>query len=302
MIRYFRVSTLLLILFSLASSLSAQEKLPSSLKVLTYNIWNGFDWGKDQAREEKFVEWVKAQNADVIALQELCGFDEQKLKEIAAKWGHPYVQILKEKGYPTGLTSKKPIELVERTQEGFWHGLLHAKTFGIDFFVVHLSPSDVEFRHREAQEIKSRIKSLGHDRFMILGDFNAFSPFDAQVMEDNASLKAGFLASKDEKYSNLRLGEFDYSVLSEFFSIPAVDVSWKYVKSGDNFTFPTPGLIGHYGATAESLVRDRERLDYILTGPTLAKSCTKVSIFNQGPTEGLSDHFPIMAEFRFDSK
>ncbi len=98
------------------------------------------------------------------------------------------------------------------------------------------------------------------------------------------------------------MGEFDYSVIAEFLAIPVVDVSLKFVESGENFTFPTPALIGLYNATKESVVENRERLDYILAGPSLAKSCSKVTIFNSGPTESLSDHFPVMAEFRFDTK
>ena len=44
-------------------------------------------------------------NPDVLALQELCGYDEKQLKADAAKWGHNYVKILKTRGYPVGLTS-----------------------------------------------------------------------------------------------------------------------------------------------------------------------------------------------------
>ena len=64
-------------LFILGTSLSgfSQQKV-KPLKVMTYNIWNGFDWGKDTARNERLIQWVKEQNPDVIALQELCNFNQ----------------------------------------------------------------------------------------------------------------------------------------------------------------------------------------------------------------------------------
>ena len=89
-------------------------KETKTLKVITYNIWNGFDWGKDVDRKEKLVTWVKAQNPDVMALQELCGYTQEQLLIDAKKWGHNYAQILKTTGYSVGITSKEPIEVKEK--------------------------------------------------------------------------------------------------------------------------------------------------------------------------------------------
>ncbi|TXE14485.1 endonuclease/exonuclease/phosphatase family protein [Algoriphagus aquimarinus] len=293
--------TLFFTVFILGFSLSgfAQDEI-KSLKVMTYNIWNGFDWGKDTARNENLIQWVKEQNPDVLAVQELCGYDEEKLRKDAAKWGHPYVQILKEKDYPTALTSKKPIELIEKNVDNFWHGLLHVKTFGIDFFVVHLSPADSDTRLREAKQIKSRIQELQSDSYIILGDFNTQSPFDAYWLESKKELKAGMLARQNEEYSNLRLGEFDYAPMAEFLSIPAIDLSLGKADLEESFTFPTPALIGLYDQTHETILQSRVRIDYILASPTLAQTCSYVKIFNHGAAEKLSDHFPVMAEFQID--
>jgi endonuclease/exonuclease/phosphatase family metal-dependent hydrolase len=287
--------------FILGFSLSgfAQDEV-KSLKVMTYNIWNGFDWGKDTARNENLIQWVKEQNPDVLAVQELCGYDEEKLRKDAAKWGHPYVQILKEKDYPTALTSKEPIELIEKNVDNFWHGLLHVKTFGIDFFVVHLSPADSDTRLKEAKQIKSRIQELQSDSYIILGDFNTQSPFDAYWLESKKELKAGMLARQNEDYSNLRLGEFDYAPMAEFLSIPAIDLSLGKADLEESFTFPTPALIGLYDHTLETIIQTRVRIDYILASPTLAQTCSYVKIFNHGAAEKLSDHFPVMAEFKLN--
>lgn len=282
------------------STFSQQAK--KELKVITYNIWNGFDWGKDTARNERLIQWVKEQNPDVLALQELCNYDVDKLKKDAAQWGHSYVQILKEKGYPTALTSKEPIILIEKNVDNFWHGLLHVQTYGVDFYVLHLSPSDADFRLREAQQIKFRIQELSTDAYIILGDFNAHSPLDAYWMESKTALKTKMANEKNEKYSNLRLDEFDYAPMSEFLSIPAIDVSLGKVDREASFTFPSPALIGLYDQTAESIIQNRVRIDYILASPALAKTCSLVEIFNHGVPETLSDHFPVMAVFEVNKK
>ncbi|WP_420399774.1 endonuclease/exonuclease/phosphatase family protein [Flagellimonas sp.] len=268
---------------------------------MSYNIWNGFEWGKDTERKAQCIDWIKSKKPDVLALQELCGYTEEMLKEDAMQWGHPYVQLLKTEGYPTALTSNQPIQLKERKTEGFWHGLLHCQTYGIDFYVVHLSPADAEFRLREAQMITQLIQESQPDNFIILGDFNATSPFDAQALEKNDVLREKYRPkTTDAEHSNLRKGNFDYSVIAEFLACPAVDLALNKVDLfTQGHTFPAPALIGKYNHTDKSIAENRVRIDYILANPELGNSCTDFKIFNQEETHGLSDHYPVMAEFAF---
>ncbi len=299
----FKKSILTIIAIILSTYISFSQELDTTnLRVMTYNIWNGFDWGKDTTRKAACINWIKSKKPDVLALQELCGYDEQKLKEDALQWGHEYVQILKTSGYPTALTSNKPIQVKERAIETFWHGLLHCSTYGIDFFIVHLSPSDCEIRLNEARQITKRIEALENNSFIILGDFNSFSPIDASWMVNNIALKAKQIPSKEDKYTNLRLEEFDYSVISAFLACPAVDVCLGKVNLQEGFTFPTSALIGRYHHTPQTVVQERQRIDYILASPVLAKYCSKAQVFNRKETATLSDHFPVMAEFNIIKK
>lgn len=267
---------------------------------MSYNIWNGFEWGKDKERKTQCIDWIKNKKPDVLALQELCGYTEEMLKEDALKWGHPYVQLLKTEGYPTALTSNRPIQLKERKTEEFWHGLLHCQTYGIDFYVVHLSPADAEFRLREAQMITQHIQESRPDNFVILGDFNATSPFDAYALEKNDMLREKYSPkTADAEHSNLRNGNFDYSVIAEFLACPAVDLALNKVDLvTQGHTFPAPALVGKYNHTDKSIAENRVRIDYILANPGLGNSCTSFKIFNQKETHGLSDHYPVMAEFK----
>ena len=295
------VRKILIVLVSIFGHFSPAftQNMQGTLKVMTYNIWNGFDWGKDTTRNDHFVTWIRAQNPDVLALQELCGYTEEKLRNQAKKWGHPYVAILKTDGYPVGLTSKSPVIAKERMLDSLWHGMLHVETFGIDFYVVHLSPADCEFRWREAKMIAKKITEDGHRQMMVLGDFNAHSPFDGDRLIANKSLLSKYRRG-DEKseYSNLRDGFFDFSVIGTFLSLPLVDLCPYFVEPHARYSFPTPALVGIY-QTAEEVNINKERIDYILVSPSLVPQCTDVTIYNDGEPKSLSDHFPVMATFSF---
>ena len=65
------------------------------------------------------MEWIKNQHADVVALQELNGQTNESFKDLAEGWGHDHAVLLKEEGFPVGLTSKMPVEVIEKRVEGF---------------------------------------------------------------------------------------------------------------------------------------------------------------------------------------
>ena len=275
--------------------------MAQSITVLSYNIWNGFDWSKDTVRHDKTVAWIKSQNPHVVALQELCGYTEDKLKTDAKEWGHKYSILLKTDGYPVGLTSKRPIQLKEKVRDGMWHGMLHGETFGVDFFVVHLSPSDVNFRIKEADIIRKKVQNISNERFILLGDFNALSTQDREAMKTKTTLlnqHRESAKSNKKGHSNLRNDAFDFSVMAKFQALPTVDVCYPLMKSTDRFSFPTPALLGKYHYKQKQDIQTySRRIDYILTSPSLAKLCTAANIYNGENTGLLSDHYPVMAKF-----
>ena len=299
MLHYLHLFTFLFLTISLTGQTTTPDE---SLKVITYNIWNGFDWGKDTKRHKRFIDWVKEQSPDVFALQELCGYTEEKLREDAASWGHPYSVLLKTKGYPVGLTSRKPIELKERLLEGLWHGMLHAETFGIDFFVVHLSPADYAFREREAAIISEKIKAIENDHYIVLGDFNALSPMDADLNSRKETLLERYRKSdaKNEKHNNLRDEEWDYSVMATFLALPTIDVGHRNMKGADRYSFPTPILIGSYYNDRAHIGRSFQRIDYLMVSPALARQCQGSKVIHNDDTDGLSDHYPVEGIFRIE--
>ncbi|WP_117879660.1 endonuclease/exonuclease/phosphatase family protein [Aureibaculum luteum] len=293
------VGGILLVSFLYNHSVNAQEK--QSLKVISYNIWNGFDWGKDIDRKSKFIDWINMQKPDVFALQELCGYTQEKLLTDAKKWGHNYAEIVKTSGYPVGITSNKPIEVKENILEGMHHGALHCKSAGIDFLVVHFSPFSYKKRHEEAKIILDKLGDISkrQKKYIVLGDFNAVSPFDADLYKNKPKLISESKAS-EEKHSHVRNlfhGELEYGVLGTFLSSQLIDVTQKHTSGWDDrVSCPTQIFETEKGDERhESSIR----IDYILTSPLLSKQCINAKVMNKKETFYLSDHYPVIAEFEW---
>lgn len=276
-------------------------KLPegSGIKIMTYNVLTGFDWNQDSTRGMELIDWLNSQKPDVLALEEMNGFTPERLADFALKWGHPYSALLKTSGYPVALTSRKPIVVKERLVDGLWHGMLHCETYGIDFMVVHLSPADWKFRKREADSIASRIKKVAEtqDRIIVLGDFNAHSPFDAELLRQFPHQKERYLQGDlaNKNYQNLNKGEYDFSVLSSFLALGLFDLAEPYVPVLERTTCPTPLNVPQW-LTKEEIAVTKHRIDFILGSRSIAEDCVHATIFNAEANQYLSDHYPVLVE------
>ncbi|WP_455626587.1 endonuclease/exonuclease/phosphatase family protein [Parabacteroides johnsonii] len=287
----------LLFIWLLPVTSNGQPAGKEKLRVISYNIWNGFE--HDASRRANFINWIKGQQPDILAMTELVGFTEKDLGQLASEYGHKYYAIVKEEGYPVGITSNEPITVVKKQMEGFWHGMLHVKTHGLDMIVTHLSPHDWKFRLKEAQMLTSYIQDNQLDNCMVMGDFNAYSPFDADWVETHAQLIENMQKwdAEQETYRNMRDGRFDYSVLSKFLSIGLTDICRLYVPADKRTTFPAAFLYGwQHGDTR--LHGIGERLDYILVSPSLVSRCLDARIHNGIETEGISDHYPVSVDLQ----
>lgn len=298
---------LLLTVFGLFMLTTANAQLPQErhwkkvdkVRVMSYNILNGFDYGKDVERRSRLVAWVKEQDPEVIALQELCGFTQAKLEALAKEWGHPYAAIVKENGYPVGITSKEPIEVVQKLVAGYGHGLLHVRTYGFDFLVTHLNPQSTVKRRDEARRILDYARKNEIADFMLMGDMNSHSPFDAEYLESHAirlAAKYGGTAS-----SNLSEGRFDYAPIATYLSYPLIDICRRYVAPEKRTSFPTPILmnISKHEAVRQ---QEEERLDYIFATPGIAKMAVDGFVWKNETTQYLSDHYPIGIDLLVEKK
>ncbi|MGD9329255.1 MAG: hypothetical protein PVH48_09840, partial [Cyclobacteriaceae bacterium] len=132
------VFLVLILTFAISCSFSEKKNNDSEFRLMTYNVWYGFTQVPE--RKDQWIKWMQEQNADVVSLQELNEYTPEKLAEDASKWGHQYTELLKTDGFPTGVTSRYPIEDVQRIFEGFHHGLLRVKIEDMYFYIIHLHP------------------------------------------------------------------------------------------------------------------------------------------------------------------
>ena len=264
------------------------------LKVMTYNVWLGFN---KKQHLEAGAEWIASQNVDVLALQELKGFNQERLEEAAKKWGHHHAVIFERKGgFPQGLTSKTPIKKIEQIQpenNPKLRGTLHCKTAGIHFFVVHFDPRNYLNRQKEVAAVAERVKPLvdAGEKVVVLGDFNAHSPADKAVMDTKLQLLEKWRAKEKEgaRYRSFaENGELDYSVVRSLLNAGLVDPA-KEPKG----TFPTRLLAPE--DSAEEHAAKLHRIDFILMDKSFAKgsvlSFPRAEVLNE-----ISDHYPVIME------
>ena len=260
-----------------------------NLKLLSYNVWYGFT--KKPERKANYLKFMKAQAPDVVSLQELNHYTPAKLADDAKAWGHPHSVLLKEKGFPTGITSSQPITGVKRTLEGFHHGLMRCQTHGIHVYAIHLHPGNWEIRLREIDLLLKDIATLPRDaKVALAGDFNTFSLHDKPVYDRSEDM-IPFFKRLDvrTKGKNLRDGQLDYRHLKRLENAGFVDLIHTK-REAFLGTFPTPLR------KDEDMGPDR-RLDYVFATPSLAASCRAAACIVNETTGLLSDHQPVSATF-----
>lgn len=279
--------------------LSGQDKL----SVLSYNVKHGFEG--DTAKMSKYIEWLsKGVNPDIVLYQEMNGFTQQKLKDLAMRHGHEFSVILNNESghdvtHPLAITSKYKIASVELFLDSMWHGYIYAQIQGVHFFLTHMAPFTLKDRQRDIARIVAHAKRLPqHSDIVIAGDFNAFSQIDSAEYDDTllASMRKieGRLEPKSGlpilKYrtiyrNNLNNGEFDYTVTNTI-----LDAGFKDAFREKNGKFKNSVPVKS-NLNKRSKLR---RIDYIWTSKELQKKVNKVDIIQDAYTDFLSDHYPLL--------
>jgi gluconolactonase len=280
----------------LITATSFAQDQPTTLKLVTHNVWYGFT-KKAEPRHADWLKWMAAQKPDVVSLQELNEYTPEKLAVDARSWGHEHSVLLKEDGFPTGITSRFPIADVKRIRDGMHHGLLRCRIQGIWFYVIHFHPSNFERRIEEARLLQEDVKSLPelNPKIVLAGDFNGFSPADKPQYDSDPKLVPFFqmLDQRDKGAKNLNNGRIDYGGISSILRQGYVDLIQERRSSEAPFvgTFPSPLVSDENHGT------DR-RLDYVFVSRSLLGSVESAEILRDSVTEGLSDHFPVSATFK----
>ena len=255
-------------------SISSQDRQDdvTRFKIVCWNVLYGFNRGK---AVNTGSQWLSDQNPDVVALQELNGNTAKSFSKLAMGWGHVHSVILKERGFPVGLTSRMPIEVLERRIDGFHHGFLHCKTSGIHFFVVHFWPG----KEHEADVVLEKARSLvdSGERVVVLGDFNSNSRQDAEFLKSSSAIKPR------------------YEVVDWFESHDFVDLVRKHDRDA-KFSAPSPITIPRWSRDMDEIKSKRQRIDFVFAGPLLESNSTSATIVVNERVEKISDHYPVVVE------
>jgi len=250
------------------SGLSAQQKL----KIISYNILKGMMRDTTQGKEA-FIEWVKTQNPDILAIQEANKFTQKSLEEMAHKFNHPYAILLREDNFPVAITSKYPIINVHRVIDNMAHGFITANIKGYNIIALHLSPGQYLKRREEIEVILQTIASKpSQKKWIIMGDFNSFSPLDK---ENYTNGKEILKMQEKGKIDNLIDRKYiDYNVQQKILDFGLVDI---VKKLSDTDRLP-------------------RRIDYIYVSKDLVNNILRAEFLKDTFTKSHSDHIPIIME------
>ncbi len=240
------------------------------ISIITYNIKDGFA-GKtgtspnNSAVINRFRDFAKAQNPDIICYQELKEYSADMLKSFAENLqiGHSYTEFFQvSSGYNLGISSKYPITDAVKIQSGLTNGLLIANCCNVGIGITQLNEeADETKRIQESDVITSNLKSYGNSRLldgtMVCGDLHALSSYDKSVYGDGKNYQ-----TMDNFNNN------NYKGIYQLLGTPA----------GENTTNVTSG---------------NYRYDHILVSPGLQNSCVSYGVITDTPTPNISDHFPV---------
>ena len=283
---------------------SESAEFVNNFKLLSWNIQDGM-WCDQFDDYVHFVAYINEINPDIFCIQEAAShwdidgknlshygrylpYPDQKNVEskwdnpsgwvaLAKRWGHEYVVMGPYKdNYPVVITSKYPIEIIERLRGDenttVSHGALYAKVhftddISVNLVNLHLQPDNIanasNFRMNEINFYLSKtINSKEHYRdehWLMMGDFNSNVGKNVDV--------------------EVRKNSY-YDLWAEMNS---------YNKSYIDFIYGT-----------ESMRKSLKSIDFLYGFAHMEKimySPNGVAINNGSGVWKYSDHYPILAEF-----
>ena len=285
------------IILSTSSALASLDDA-KQLKIISYNVYNGMKLDESEGKQ-KYIDWAKAQDADIIAWQEMNFFTREKLEKFAASYGHKYAILLKESPedaafFPVAITSKYPIVNVNKVVDNLWHGALYADIGNYHFVVTHMNPF---WTAKRIDEINLIIDSIKYSRdpkgkWIIAGDLNSFSPADKSDYDKSTLLED--IKEKQKKrpiLENLVDGKLSYTVQQNLLDAGFID-ALKIKHKEFVATAPTKVF---YDQASVPL-----RYDYIYVSPPLKNNVIDVQVIKDDFTDKYSDHYPVQMIIKND--
>lgn len=277
----------ILLLLASFNSLAQQR-----IKILSYNVLYGLK--KDSVNIDRYEKLLARLDPDIVATQEMNGFTQKSLEALSNKYGHPYALQSKEEGFPTALTSKRPMVNFKKVTENMWHSYIYSKVDGLHIFVIHFSPFSYKKRLEEVANILAQTRELPADEpILIMGDFNSLSSADKANYDEK--MLASMRRSEEERahVRNLNNGQIDYSVIDKITNAGFKDTFYLTNKS---FEGSVPTFKDGDGNIKKSNAGNPRRIDFIFCNDAAAKHIKVSRIIKDELTHYISDHYPMYIE------
>jgi exodeoxyribonuclease-3 len=230
------------------------------MRLLTWNILNG---GGD--RLDAIAAVVKQESPDLLALQELRGFDRRRIGTLAESLGMTAHLAPSMFGQAVAVLVRPPLR-IDRGRSVTWrlhHAAAAVEVGSLTVVSTHLNPWSGYRRYREATWLAARWR---RGQVLIAGDLNACSPADDPDPAEQRS---------------------DPRAIDALDRAGLIDL-WRLAGTGPGATVPT-------GVDAGDAFRPM-RIDYVFGTPAVVPLVREVRVLRGGETEYASDHYPVVVE------
>ncbi|MFC7278997.1 endonuclease/exonuclease/phosphatase family protein [Paractinoplanes rhizophilus] len=214
---------------------------------------------------------LRRESPDLVALQELGGFDRRRIATLADSLGMVAHLAPSVFGQPVAVLVRPPLPIVRR-ESVTWrlHHAAAAVTAGtLTVVSTHLHADSPRRRYREATWLAHRYRRRGE--VLIAGDMNALSGFEPMPSTGRFSVGS----------------RSDPAAIAAFEKAGLVDL-WKVAGTGSGLTVPTAAGVGD--------PFDPMRLDYVFGTPAVAARVRAVWVLRGDEIEYASDHHPLLVE------
>ncbi len=287
--RYINLSFLLLII---NLCVYAQPHEHNRIKILSYNVLYGLQ--KDSTNIDNYKKLIAKLKPNIVATQEMNGWTQKSLEQLAHSYGHPYALQSKEEGFPVALTAQYPLVNFKKVTENMWHSFIYAKVEGLHIFVIHFSPFSYKKRLEEVETIIAHTYDIpSTEPILIMGDFNSLYELDTKYYGDKILKSALDQEEKHVHIRNLNNGRLDYSVLNKLTKAGFKDA---FGLKNLDFMSTIPTYKDGNGVIKATLEGNPRRIDFIFLNETATKRLVSSTIIKDDLTHLISDHYPVFIE------
>lgn len=254
--------------------------MPTSVRILTYNIWVG-----GENRQSKITEVIRQAKPDIVALQEVN--DEEFFYKLAGDLAMQPLLAHTQFGYNVGLLSALPVADWEPYSDpgvfrvGAVRAQINSPAGPLNICGLHLQARyGSKFEEKRTSEAKAVVEIMApfiNENSLLLGDFNTLSPQDILKPED---WPGGFLRQVEKMPRSALQVILEAGYTDCYRSLYAAE------KYRNGYTLPA--------------LQPNVRLDYLFASPDLHKNLKLCEVVTHEDAANASDHLPVLAEFEFE--